>query len=172
MKILILLFALATPAYGGARDCGMELQQTLGHAPNWTTMSTVSTALEGKDATLVAATLIVGAIESGLSAKAPRGAAGEVGMFQIMPANIPWLSKLCGVRGHPRDEAVNAQLAYCLISHLYQLTDGDLDATVAAYNAGPRIIPRVLRYQQLPPVTSSYLWRFNRLLRRVQACQF
>jgi hypothetical protein len=158
-------FALAL-----ALSCGLNLQATLGHAPNYTTLSTVGRALVDKDPDLIVATLIVGAIESGLQPNVARGAAGEIGMFQILPSNFAWLAKRCDVTGNPRREAVNARLAYCYLEYLHELSGGDLDATIAAYNAGPSVIEKLQRHRPIPGGTANYLVKFNRLRKGTQAC--
>lgn len=161
----------AGAARAGPRECALDLQAELGHAPNYTTAANVTNALSDKDPHLVSVTLTIGAIESGLNARAPRGAAGEVGMFQILPSNLAWLAKRCLVTGNPRREAVNAQLAYCYVEYLYEQAGGDTSATVAAYNAGPRAIQLVQGYRPLPGVTANYLVKFNRLMGRISACR-
>jgi soluble lytic murein transglycosylase-like protein len=110
-------------------------------------------------------------IETGLNPRPPRGAAGEIGTFQVMPATARAMAERCGVKGNPANEAVSAKLAYCYVELVHGLSGGDWYATVAAYNAGPSAIIRVKRYGMLPSVTANYLYKFNRLMERTNACR-
>jgi soluble lytic murein transglycosylase-like protein len=154
-----------------ALSCGLNLQAVLGFTKNYTTIPNVARALQDRIPELVQATMIIGAIESGLQANVRRGAAGEIGMFQMLPSNVPWLKKRCGVTGDPRDEAVSAQLAYCYLEHLYELSGGDIIATVAAYNAGPSAITKLRNKQRLPQITAEYLRRYKHLREKAHACR-
>ena len=95
-------------------------------------------------------------VESGLNPNVPNGAAGEVGMFQLMPATAAQL----GV--NPYDPTQNIQGG---ISYLSQLLAefGDPAKAVAAYNCGPGCVSAaVANYGTnwmagIPSSTQSYV---------------
>lgn len=127
-------------------------------------------ALKDKPADRVAAVLTIGLIESGLTRGRP-GAAGEIGMFQVMPATAAWAAKQCKIDGAWHLPSVNAKLAYCYFEYQYVDSGFDLYAALAAYNAGPRAILWVKQYKSLPKVTANYLVKFNRLMTRTSCGQ-
>lgn len=66
------------------------------------------------------------------------GAAGEIGIMQIMPDTGAWLAQRIGLRDYDLwDPATNINLA---ASYLLLLTQehGSVDEALAAYNAGPQ----------------------------------
>ena len=75
-------------------------------------------------------------IESKFNAGA-RGAAGEVGLMQVMPAT----ARMLGFRGSAdelADPATNIPLGVRYLAQAYQLAGGDLCTTVMKYRAGHR----------------------------------
>lgn len=151
---------------GSLQQCGSELLTETGHEDRTQTMLSVAASLSSKHANVAAAVLMIGILETGLNPHPAHGAAGEVGTFQVLPSNLPWLAERCGIRGDPENVVVNAKLAACLLDSYLQQSDGDIGAAVAAYNAGPRAIKLVRDYKPLPRVTSYYLWRFQRMRER------
>jgi hypothetical protein len=77
-------------------------------------------------------------IESRLQTDPPRGAAGEVGMFQILPAR-------CRLEGWPperlKEPEFNAWLGTRLLARYYQ-EEGSWARAAAKYVAGPRVFER------------------------------
>jgi hypothetical protein len=72
--------------------------------------------------------LAVAQQESGFQQTA-RGAAGEVGIFQIMPTTAPGANLT--------DPSVNIDTGVGLLAKYYQQYGGDLASILTAYNAGP-----------------------------------
>ena len=73
-------------------------------------------------------------IESGFDPLA-KGAAGEIGLMQVMPAT----ARMLGFRGNDTelaDPAVNIALGVQYLAKSYQLAGGDLCTTVMKYRAG------------------------------------
>ncbi len=77
-------------------------------------------------------------IESRLQTYPPRGAAGEVGMFQILPER-------CRLEGWPpkrlKEPEFNAWLGTRLLARYYQ-EEGSWARAAAKYVAGPRVFDR------------------------------
>jgi len=77
-------------------------------------------------------------MESHLRTYPPRGAAGEVGMFQILPAR-------CRIEGWPpkrlKDPEFNAWLGTRLLARYYQ-EEGSWARAAAKYVAGPKVFDR------------------------------
>lgn len=97
-----------------------------------------------------AALVWVAEVESGFDASA-RSPAGAVGMFQLMPAT----AKDLGLRLFPFDQRKQPEpAARASARYLRQLHDqfGDWRLAVAAYNAGPGTVSRLLKRYQ----TKSY----------------
>lgn len=155
------------------QGCAIELVSELDgdHLESAGPILDVLVALGDKPPEMVARLLVIGVIESRLTSGRP-GAAGEVGMFQIMPATAAWAAKECGIVGDYANRKVNAKLAYCYFDHLYKQSGFDRDAAVAAYNAGPKAIRWVHEYGTLPKVTANYLWKYNRLMGRTTCGKF
>lgn len=94
-----------------------------------------------------------------------KSSAGAQGMFQLMPVTIKELKRL-GYNGgkeiDPNDPLQAIPAASFYLDHLYgQL--GDLDLTLAAYNAG---IGNVKKYGGIPPFpeTQNYIRQIHELL--------
>lgn len=92
--------------------------------------------------------LAVGRQESGLNQNA-RGAAGEIGVFQLLPATA------AGLGVDPTDLAQNVQGG---VKYLRMLIDqfGDLRAALAAYNWGPGNVA-AKGWQAAPASTQAYI---------------
>jgi hypothetical protein len=77
-------------------------------------------------------------IESHLQTYPPRGAAGEVGVFQILPAR-------CRIEGWPpkrlKEPEFNAWLGTRLLARYYR-EEGSWARAAAKYVAGPRVFDR------------------------------
>lgn len=113
---------------------------------------------------------VIGTIESGLNPHVQDGAAGEVGVFQILPRTAQYVSALCGIFGNPRDLRVNTRLAACYWRYLLHKASGDELLAVASYNAGPRVMDKLRRYEHIPNTTAQYLVKYIRL-RKLNICQ-
>lgn len=70
--------------------------------------------------------------ESGLNATPPDGAAGEIGTFQVMPANIAAAGYTAS---QARDPTTNANIAGNMLASLYDKY-GSWTAALSAYNTG------------------------------------
>jgi membrane-bound lytic murein transglycosylase D len=117
-------------------------------------------------------------VESGFDPSA-RSPAGAVGLYQLMPETAKWL----GLSVWPRDERLDAERnARAAARYLRQLHGqfGDWRLTLAAYNAGPGRVRRLLEREgarsfdeiatKLPAETQMYvpkveatLWRRERV---------
>ena len=88
--------------------------------------------------TPVSLALGVAWMESQLNTNAPRGAAGEVGMFQIMPER-------CRLEGWPPYRLVepefNAWMGTLLLAQYYQ-EEGSVERAAAKYVAGPKVFDK------------------------------
>lgn len=69
---------------------------------------------------------------------------GAVGLTQVMPSTARWI----GARGDLTDPASNLDAGARYLARLLNQFDGDLELTLAAYNAGPNA---VRRYDGVPP---------------------
>lgn len=91
--------------------------------------------------------------ESSLRANPPNGAAGEIGVFQILPSTAP------GVNLY--DLQANIQTGVSLLAHLLSLF-GDATAAVAAYNCGASCVQTAMThygsawFAHVPGSTQSY----------------
>lgn len=93
--------------------------------------------------------------ESGLNQDA-RGAAGEIGIFQLMPATAADL----GV--NPYDWIQNIQGGVRYLKQLLNQFQGNLAQALAAYNAGPGRVGNAVEsgsgwFAQIPATTQSYV---------------
>jgi hypothetical protein len=68
---------------------------------------------------------------------------GAVGLMQVMPSTAASYGA-----GDPLNPAVNVDLGARYLSRLLNRFDGDLELTLAAYNAGPGAVDR---YEGMPP---------------------
>lgn len=84
---------------------------------------------------------------------------GALGLMQLMPVNL----KTYKVK-NPYDPEENIFAGTAYLSMLYKEFSGDLELTLAAYNAG---IGNVRKYNGLPPFkeTQSYVLKVKRLYR-------
>lgn len=169
ISLSLLLVGFTPDQRRGLQDCAHALlYETDGDSvASAGPVSEVLAALADKPAGLVADVLVIGVIESGLT-RGRRGAAGEVGTFQLMPATAAWAAQHCGIRGEWTRPGVNARLAYCYYNDLLLQAGGDMQAAVAAYNYGPKAIRIVREYGTLPKITANYLVKHIRL--RERAC--
>lgn len=69
---------------------------------------------------------------------------GAVGLTQVMPSTARWI----GARGDLTDPASNLDAGARYLARLLNQFDGDLELSLAAYNAGPNA---VRRYDGVPP---------------------
>jgi soluble lytic murein transglycosylase-like protein len=69
---------------------------------------------------------------------------GAVGLTQVMPSTARWI----GARGDLTDPASNLDAGARYLARLLKQFDGDLELSLAAYNAGPNA---VRRYDGVPP---------------------
>lgn len=169
MVLVVAGFARAARAAGdptppGLVQCGRDLVTELGGEDTAAVQDIVS-AVSDKSPDLVAALLVIGALESRLTRHPAKGLAGEIGTFQILPSTIEWLQPQCSEWGDPVKLRTNTRLAACYLEHLLGEADGDLTAAVAAYNAGPSAITKYRNYRPLPGTTANYVVRFNKLKR-------
>lgn len=115
--------------------------------------------------------------ESGFNPGPPRGSAGEIGPFQILPQTADYLKSLRTapevVRlADPYSIEGNAALGiYYLRMNLDRF--GDMWKAVAAYNAGPTRVAELVRkygdgyFQNLPRQTQQYVSNVQRLYARL-----
>lgn len=80
--------------------------------------------------------------ESGLNATPPDGAAGEIGTFQVMPANITAAGYTAN---QARDPTTNANIAGNMLASLYDKY-GSWSAALSAYNTGSPTSPTGATY--------------------------
>lgn len=74
-------------------------------------------------------------VESGGNPNVADGAAGEIGVMQIMPATA---MQYCAMPIEAlRDPLINISCAVKYLKDIAPLFEGDIIATIAAYNAGP-----------------------------------
>lgn len=167
LALCALLSGFGSNDMNGLHLCAHELVSEVGgsHADSAAAISDVLVALRDKPADMVATMLIIGTIETGLTT-GRRGAAGEVGLFQVMPATAAEAAARCKITGKWSNTQVNAKIAYCYYESLYLQSGFDVTAAVAAYNYGPKAIAKAQRYEELPKVTANYLVKFNRLKER------
>jgi soluble lytic murein transglycosylase-like protein len=90
----------------------------------------------------------VARLESNINPNAPRGGAGEIGMFQLMPDT----ARRLGVDASNPDD--NIRGAAKLLGHLMERYKGDISSVLAAYNEGEPAFERRRKRGQAPPATT------------------
>ena len=105
-------------------------------------------------------------VESGFSPSAV-SSQGAMGLMQI----VPDLAQDYGVTGDLLDPYVNADVGSRYVRSLLKDYDGDIERTLAAYNAGPGVVDR---YKGVPPYRETrqfireVLTRYDRYSRKVR----
>lgn len=111
--------------------------------------------------------------ESSFNPEPPRGSAGEVGPFQVLPSTANWLRGLPSSPDAVRSADITTVEGNAIIGIYYLAQQvarfGDLWRAVAAYNAGPtRVADLIKRYgdgyfERLPSTTQRYVQSVRRL---------
>lgn len=98
----------------------------------WMPMVQAASAETGVPAALIDAVITV---ESGYQPRA-RSSAGAIGMMQLIPSTAAMLG------GNPWDASQNILMGSRYLGRLARQFNGDLQLTLAAYNAGPAAVTR------------------------------
>ncbi len=107
------------------RDLGAETR-------DWSALARQWGGVYGVDPALILA--VIGAESSG--DPSARGAAGEVGLMQVMPATASWMLGRPVGAGELRDPSLNVRAGAAYLAWQQGRYGGDTAAVVSAYNAG------------------------------------
>ncbi|WP_374712980.1 lytic transglycosylase domain-containing protein [Symbiobacterium terraclitae] len=91
------------------------------------------------------------------------GAAGEVGIMQILPETGAWIAERLGVEEYDlRDPRTNVKFGAAYLAWLIRENHGSIDAAFAAYNGGPNAMERK------PAAARSYVDRVRTAMARTE----
>lgn len=104
--------------------------------------------------------------ESGFSPTA-RSRVGARGLMQLMPTTAEWVARKASIRSYSAERieepAINVRLGCWYLSYLDRQFPGELDAVLAAYNAGQGNVARWRRHpdaiERAFPETRQYVKR-------------
>jgi len=94
--------------------------------------------------------------------------AGAIGVMQVMPGTAPEAARLAGVpfdeEAYRTDPTYNRLIGIAYLSEMLRRYDGDVELALAAYNAGPGAVDRVINrggnwLAALPAETQDYVTR-------------
>lgn len=94
--------------------------------------------------------------------------AGAIGIMQVMPGTAPEAARLAGVpfdeEAYRTDPTYNRLIGIAYLSEMLRRYDGDVELALAAYNAGPGAVDRVINrggnwLAALPAETQDYVTR-------------